>query len=131
MTTYDDVWLTFLNKCKIDDLDLPNSDAAIHETIQDAIRSFNIKLDEDLVGSNDAELLDRELDGNELLLLSHCIRLIILENQLIYFSATFSPFTKEIGARNLGNQMNRLENLLKREDSKIDSIILKMTDDFL
>lgn len=131
MTTYDDVWLSFLNKCKIDDLDLPNSDTAIHETIQDAIRSFNIRLDENLIGNNDTELLDRELDGNELLLLSHCIRLIILENQLIYFSATFSPFTKEIGARNLGNQMNRLENLLKREDSKIDSIILKMTDDFL
>lgn len=131
MTTYDTVWLSFLNKCKIDDLDLPKSDPAIHETIQEAIRTFNIRTDDNLLGDNSTELLDRELNGDELLLLSHCIRLMILENQLIYFSSTFSPFTKEIGARNLGNQMNRLENLLKREDSKIDSIILKMMDDFI
>lgn len=129
-TSYDDVWSSFRNKCKIDDLDLPSSDQAIYDTIQNAILHFNIKLEDNLTGDNTTESLSRELDGDELLLLSHCIRLIILENQLIYFSGTFSPFTKEIGSRNLGNQMVRLENLVKREDDKIQSIIIKMTDDF-
>lgn len=130
-TSYDTVWESFLNKCKIDDLDLPTSDRAIHSTIQNAILYFNSRLEDDLEGDNEAEFLDRKLSGNELLLLSHCIRLIILENQLIYYAGTFSPFTKEIGARNLGNQMNRLENLVEREENKIDSIMIKMADDFI
>lgn len=131
MTTYDTVWETFLNKCKIDDLDLPTSEEAIYRTIKNAILTFNMKLEDNLSGDNENEVLSRELNNNELLLLAHCIRLIILENQLIYFSSTFSPFAKEIGVRNLGNQMNRLENLVQREDNIIDSIVIKMTDDFL
>lgn len=131
MTTYDTVWETFLNKCKIDDLDLPTSEEAIYRTIKNAILTFNMKLEDNLSGDNENEVLSRELNNNELLLLAHCIRLIILENQLIYFSGTFSPFAKEIGVRNLGNQMNRLENLVQREDNIIDSIVIKMTDDFL
>lgn len=131
MTTYDTVWETFLNKCKIDDLDLPTSDEAIYRTIQNAILTFNMKLEDNLSGDNENEVLSRELNNNELLLLAHCIRLIILENQLIYFSGTFNPFTKEIGTRNFGNQLNRLEGLVQREDDIIDSIVIKMTDDFL
>lgn len=131
MTTYDQLWTSFRNKCKIDDLDLPTSDAAIHDTIQNAILSFNLKLEESLSGDDATEQLSRELIGEELLLLSHCIRLIILENQLIYFSGTFSPFTKEIGTRNIAKQMSSLENLVDREDMIIDSIILKMADDFM
>jgi len=131
MTTYDTVWETFLNKCKIDDLDLPTSDEAIYRTIQNAILTFNMKLEDNLSGDNENEVLSRELNNNELLLLAHCIRLIILENQLIYFSGTFNPFTKEIGTRNFGNQLNRLEGLVRREDDIIDSIVIKMTDDFL
>ncbi|WP_405101433.1 hypothetical protein [Oceanobacillus sp. FSL H7-0719] len=130
-TSYDLLWSTFLAKCKVDDLDLPNSEEAIYDTIQNAVLAFNNKLEDDLLADNTTELLNRELSGDELLLLSHCIRIIILENQLIYFSASFSPFTKEIGARNLGNQMNRLEYLIDREDDKIHSIIVKMTDDFI
>ncbi|GLO66138.1 hypothetical protein MACH08_19220 [Oceanobacillus kimchii] len=71
------------------------------------------------------------MNGDEELMLSHCIRLIILENQLIYFSGTFSPFTKEIGTRNLSAQMSRLENLIERENSIIYSISLKMAVDFM
>ncbi len=130
MTTYDKVWESFLNKCKIDDLEIPNTDSSIHQTIQNAILSFNNKLTDDLSGDDTTETLSRELDGNELLVLSHCIRFIILENQLIYFSSTYTPFTKELGVRNVGNQMGRLEKLVENEDKKIDGMIMKMVEDF-
>ncbi len=131
MTSYDKVWETFLNKCKIDDLEIPSTDSSIHQTIQNAILDFNRRLEDNLSGDNTTEQLSRELDGNELLLISHCVRFIILENQLIYFSSTYTPFTKELGVRNVGGQMNRLEVLVEKEESKIDGILMKMVDDFL
>ena len=131
MTTYDDVWTSFRNKCKIDDLDLPTSNEAIYDTIYNSILIFNNKLEDNLSGDNTSEMLNRELTGNELLVLSYSIRLIILENQLIYYSATFSPFTKEIGTRNLAKQMSSLQYLVEREDQKIDAILLKMIDYFV
>ncbi|MCA1021642.1 hypothetical protein [Halobacillus litoralis] len=131
MTSYDTVWTHFTNKCKIDDLEIPNSDAAIYDTIQNALLKFNIHLDENVSGDNSTELLSRDLDGNELLLIIHCIRLIILENQVIYFSSTYAPFTKELGVRNLGTQMNRLETLVENEKKEIQDILMKMMDDFL
>ncbi len=121
----------FLNKCKIDDLEIPSTDSAIHQTIQNAILDFNMRLEDNLNGDDTTEQLSRDLDGNELLLLSHCIRFIILQNQLIYFSSTYTPFTKELGVRNVGGQMGRLEVLVEKEGEKLDGIVMKMVDDFL
>src|SRR5690625_1460441 len=110
MTTYDDIWLSFINRCKTSDLVLPTATEQIHETIQNAIRLYNNRMQDNLAGDNESESFDRKLNGDEILLLSHYIRLIILENELIYFSTTYTPFTKELGARNVGTQQVRLEN---------------------
>lgn len=130
MTTYDEVWETFISKCKTDDINLPTSEPAIYRTIQNAILEFNVRLEDDLSGDDENEILDREISGNHLLILAHLIRKSVLENQLIYFSTTFIPFTKDIGVKNVGNQIIRLENLIEREDHHIDSIILKTEDSF-
>lgn len=131
MTTYDHLWSTFLNKTKIDDLELPTTDAKIYQTIQGAILSFNNRLRDNLSGDNATEQLSRELDGDHLLILAHYIRLSVLENQLIYFSNTWQPFGKDIGVKNFGNQMVRLENLVESEKAKIEQFIINMAVDFL
>lgn len=131
LTTYDEIWKLFINKTKIDIIEIPNSTEAIHDTIKNAVLAFNVRLEDDLQCDNDNEIVNRELKGNELTLLTHFIRLIIIENQAIYFSTTYSPFTKELGVRNLSNQNNRLKDLMEREDRKIEEIIMMTMDDYL
>jgi hypothetical protein len=131
LTTYDTVWTTFLNKCKMSDLDLPQLPGKIHDTIQGAILSFNNRLRDNLAGDNTAETLNRELVGDELLILAHYIRISILENQLIYFTNTWQPFQKDIGLKNFSAQLKTLESLVEREENLIDSIILNAQEDYL
>lgn len=130
-TTYDEVWTVFLNKCKIDDIEIPTEDQRIYETIRSASLEFNNRLEKSIQCNDEGEQLSEKLSDNELLLFAHCIRLIILENQMIYFTSTYSPFTKELGVRHLGSQINRLKDLVEREDDRIRAIILKTSDDFL
>lgn len=131
MTTYDELWAAFLNKTKINDLDLPQTDQQIYDTIHNAVRAFNNRLQDNLSYDDATETFGRELTDNEILLLTHFIRLIILENQLIYFSNLWNPFTKEIGLKNFGDQLKRLETLVENESKRIDSIIINMADDYL
>lgn len=130
-TTYDQVWHSFVNKTKTSDLVLPTSDSAIHETIQNAIRYYNNRLSEELEGDNKAEVLNQELDSDHMLILVHYIRLIILENELVYQTTTLAPFTKELGIRNVGNQRLRLEELVNSEKKRIEGFIMNMSEDFL
>lgn len=131
MTTYDEIWETFLSKCKTEDINIPTSEERIYKTIHNGVLAFNTRLEDDLQCDHESEQLNRQLTDSELLILAHFIRKDILENQLIYFSTTFSPFTKDIGHRNLTNQIVRLENLVENEMKIIDSIITKMAEDFL
>jgi len=130
-TSYDKVWETFLIKCKMDNDNVPSTNDAIHQTIQEAILNFNNQVEEQVNGDDTTEMLSRKLSDNELYLLSHMIRLVILENELIYQSTTYTPFTKELGVRNVGNQMSRLEKLVENQNNKIHSILISMQDDFL
>src|SRR5690625_1450703 len=127
-TSYDELWTTFLTKCKISDLDLPNSNERIYQTIHGALLSFNVAMEDNLKGDNDNEVLDRELDDGELLLLANYIRLDILENQLIYFTNTWQPFGREIGVRHYGAQLGRLEALIESQKDRINEMIVKMAD---
>lgn len=128
MTDFDTVWAEFISKNKMDQFDIPNTDEAIYNTIESAVRTFNTKLEDDLSCDVVTELFSRDLNDKEINLLSHIIRLITLQNQLIYQSTMFIPFTQDIGTRNHANQMTRLEKLVEDEEKKISSIILKMVD---
>ncbi|WP_368900850.1 hypothetical protein [Oceanobacillus oncorhynchi] len=129
MTDFDTVWSEFIVKNKMDEFDIPNTDEAIHKTIESAVRTFNTKLEDNLSCDLPSELFSRELNDEEINLLSHIIRLITLQNQLIYQSTMFIPFTQDIGTRNHANQMSRLEKLVEDEEKKIDAIMLKMVDE--
>jgi hypothetical protein len=131
MTTYDTLWTTFLNKCKMSDLDLPQLPDQIYDTIQGAILSFNNRLRDNLSGDNATEILSRELDGDHLLFLAHYIRIAILENQLILFTNTWQPFARDIGIKNFSAQLKSLESLVEREEKLIEKLILNAQENYI
>lgn len=131
MTTYDKLWETFIQKCKISDIDLPQIPEAIYQTIQGALLSYNNRKRDNITGDDTIEELSRELSTDELLILAHYIRLSILENQLIFFTNTWQPFSADVGLRNFGTQLKTLEKLVENENKKIDSLIANTEEDYL
>ncbi|MFB0831552.1 hypothetical protein ACEU2D_18355 [Brevibacillus laterosporus] len=130
-TTYDEIYTTFINRCKVDDLELPQNDEQIYNFIHGAIMDYNNRLQEKLDWDDTSETVSRELTVDDLLLIAHYLRLTFLKNQLIYFTNTWQPFTKDIGLKNYQAQLRSLDSLILFEEKKIESIIQNRADDFL
>jgi hypothetical protein len=131
MTSYDQVWQTFLNNCKVSDIDLPQTPEKIYETIRNGVMHFNNRLREEVVCDDINETLDKELSNDLLLVLVHYIRLIFLINQKTYFESLWQPFSKDVGLKNFGTQLKSLETSVKEQQRTIDSLIMYMESDFL
>lgn len=131
MTSYDQIWTTFLNNCKVSDIDLPQTPEKIYEIIRNGVMHFNNRLREDIVCDDSTETLNRELNNDYLLILAHYIRLIFLINQKTYFESLWQPFAKDVGLKNFSTQLKSLETSIAEEERTIDRLIMNMEDDFL
>lgn len=131
MTSYDQVWETFLNNCKVSDIDLPQTNDKIYEFIRNGVMHFNNRLREGIVCDDINETLSEVLNNDHLLILAHYIRLIFLINQKTYFEALWQPFSKDVGLKNFGTQLKSLEVSVKEQQRTIDSLIMNMESDFL
>ncbi|TPG68701.1 hypothetical protein EEL31_09305 [Brevibacillus laterosporus] len=130
-TTYDQIYTTFITRCKVDDLELPQNDEQIYDFIHGAIMDYNNRLREDIDWDDTSETVSKKLPNDDLLLLAHYLRIIFLKNQLIYFTNTWQPFTKDIGLKNYQAQLRSLDTLVANEEKKIESIIQNRADDYL
>lgn len=130
MTTYDELWKTFLDNCKLSDLDIPQNEK-IYDSIQNAVLHFNNRKRDELVADDDTELLNRQLNGDDLLLLAQYIRLSVLDGQRLYFTNIWNPFSKDVGLKNYSAQLKSKELLVKEQRALIDEIILNSAEDFL
>lgn len=130
-TTYDQVWTSFLLNCKVSDIDLPKTNEKIYETIQNAVMHFNNRLRTEVICDDVLEQLSRELTDDELLILSHFLRLIFLTNQKTYFENLWQPFQKDVGLKNFGTQLKSLEGSVSDQSHKIETLILNSMEDFL
>jgi hypothetical protein len=131
VTTYDQIWTTFLNNCKVSDIDLPQTNEKIYETIHNAILHFNNRLRENVKYDDASEVLDRDLSDDHLLILAHYIRLIFLKNQKTYFESVWQPFQGDIGLRNFSTQLKSLENSVQEQEKLIERLILNTEEDYL
>lgn len=131
MTTYDQIWTTFLNNCKVSDIDLPQTDEKIYEMISNAVLHFNNRLRDNVKCDNVTETLDRELSDDHLLILAHYIRLIFLKNQKTYFESVWQPFQGDIGLRNFSTQLKSLENSVQDQEKLIERLIINTEEDYL
>ena len=131
MTSYDEIWTTFLNNCKVSDIDLPQTNTKIYEAIKNAVMHFNNRMRTKLVCDNTKEILNEKLSEDNLLILAHYIRLIFLVNQKTYFESLWQPFSSDVGLKNFGTQLRSLEVSVKEQEDKIDSLIINTMEDFL
>lgn len=131
MTTYDQIWVSFLTNCKVSDIDLPTIPERIYDCIHNAIRHMNNRLRTKMTWNDDLEVVNEELSDDQLLILSHYIRLIFIINQKTYFESTWQPFARDIGLKNFSAQLKSLENSIDSEEKKIDQLIANTEEDYL
>lgn len=130
-TSYDLIWQTFLNNCKVSDIDLPNTPELMYEQIKSGVMRFNNRLRTSVQCDDLIEQLSEELNEDHLLILAHYIRLIFLINQKTYFESLWQPFAKDVGLKNFNTQIKSLEVSIKEQESTIDSLIVNTEVDFL
>lgn len=131
MTTYDDVFTEFMTITKTDPINIPTEEEKIYDLIHNAVHLFNNRLRDNLGYDDENEIFSRELNHDELVILANFLKLVFLENQLIYFTTLFQPFTKEVGLRNYQSQVKSLEFLIQQQAKKIDELINNTQVDFM
>lgn len=131
MTSYDQIWTTFLNNCKVSDIDLPQTNEGKYEMIKNALSHFNNRMRENITADDSTELLSVDLDNDSMLILAHFIRYHFLINEKTFFQTLFQPFEKDIGLKNFGSQLRSLESSVSEEEKTIDKIIMYSQDDYL
>lgn len=131
MTTFDQVWTTFMNNCKVSDIELPETDEKIYEYIKNAVMYFNNRMRTGLVCDATTELLNEELDDDQLLILANYIRLIFLVNQKTYYVNLWQPFSSNISLKSYKDQLKALETDITRQETVIDRLIANAEVDFL
>ncbi|MBG9776195.1 hypothetical protein [Brevibacillus laterosporus] len=130
-TTYDEIYTTFINRCKVDDLELPKNDEQIYNFIHGAIMDYNNRLQENLDWDDTSEAVSQNLKTDDILLIAHYLRLTFLKNQLIYFTNLLQPFSRDFGIKNYQAQIRSFDSLVAAEEKKIENIIQNRADDFL
>lgn len=131
MTTYDDLYETFMSINKTDDFNLPQTDEKRYAFIQSAVKKYNNRMREKITCNDSLEMLSEELDEDRLLVMIHCMKYIFLDNELTYFSTIFSPFTKEVGINNYSSQLKAKQEKVKLEEEEIGAVIRNMRTDFM
>lgn len=129
MTTYDEVYKFFIVNCRTDSLMLPSTPEQQYDAIRNAVLIFNNKLRDTLSCDDEAELFNRKLNDDEILLISHLLRLTVIKNTLTFKNGIFTTFTKEIGVRNINAQLSSLRDEIRMEEESISNIIFNMLDD--
>lgn len=130
MTSYDEIWTTFLTKCKVGIIDLPKTDDKIYDAIHSAILDYNNRLQTDLTWDDNTETVSELLEGDYLLLLARFLRLNFLVNQETFSASSWQPFGGDIGRRSLKDQLSTLRKLVEDENKVIDRILINLTDDY-
>lgn len=130
MITFDDIWLTFLNNYKVEDIDLPHPER-IPEIIQDALMRFNNRMRTKAKCDFSNECVVGLTSEDDLLLLAHYIKLIQLINSRVHYESLYNPFAADVGVRNFKTQLDSLNGSIKDQEKLIDEIIFNAMEDFL
>lgn len=130
LTTYDQIMKSFILNCGIDTSRLPTDTEKIYDMILNAISHYNMYLKDEqpIVGNNETETLNVELDSTRLLILAYCLKYVYLENELVGFQELWSPFQLEVGIKDYNSQISGRENTLKRTKDKIIELLTSIED---
>jgi hypothetical protein len=131
MTSYDDLWVVFLNNVEVSNLDLPQNNNEIHDAIHNAVLHYNNVMETAIECNHVLEAFSTTLSDNQILILAHFLRLVLLKNKLTLFTLTWQPFEKEIGVKNFGTQLKMLESMVAEEKETISQLIINQQDSFM
>jgi len=129
-TSYDEIFTCFINNCGIDTSRLPTEDSKLYEMIKNAIIHYNVFLKDEspIIGNDEEELLNTELDGSRLLILAYCLKYVYLENELVGFEELWSPFQQEVGIKDYRSQVFARQDTLNRTTNKIIELLTSIED---
>lgn len=130
MTTYDEIFICFIQNCGIDTSRLPTENEKLYEMIRNAVSHYNVYLKDEspIFGIDEEECLNTELDSTRLLILAYCLKYVYLENELVGFEELWSPFQQEVGIKDYRGQISARQDTLKRTDRKIIELISSIED---
>ncbi|MFS0657361.1 hypothetical protein AB1L07_01885 [Niallia alba] len=131
LTSYDDIWSTFMDNCKTSSLNLPRTNEGMYKAINNASKLFNNRLRADLKCDDEKESINKLLNDDELLILANYIRLVFLRNEKTFHETLFQPFSKDIGVKNYTTQVKNLESSVSDQERVIDMLIMNTEEDFL
>jgi len=131
MTTYDDVWTSFMENGQFAEIDLPKSDEKIYSTIQNAVKHFNNKMGTSYKCDNTTETLNVELTDSQLIILAYFIKIIFRKNQLSSFQSLYQPFQADMGFKNYSAQLNSIKASIEDDEETLRKLIMNTEEDYL
>ncbi|QJI52500.1 hypothetical protein [Psychrobacillus phage Perkons] len=131
MLTYDQIWQTFLDNYKASNIDIPQDDERIYQCIHNAVLLFNNRMRKQVVCEDITEMVNGELTYDDLLIISHYIRLVFLNNDRTFFEKLYQPFAADVGVRNFNTQLNSLKTSIEQQKDFIETLILNSMEEFL
>lgn len=130
MISYDDIWETFLENYKVEDIDLPHPDQ-IPSVILNALRLFNNRMGTDFKCNHTSEMIEGLTGDNNLILISHYIKLVQLKNSKVLYEKLYNPFAADVGVRNFKTQLDSLNNSIVEQKKFIDELIFNTMEDYV
>jgi hypothetical protein len=131
VTSYDEIYQTFLNNCMTEDINLPKTPEQQYQVIKNATMYFNNKLRTNLSCDDSTETVSEDLSDDHLIILANYIRLTFLINQKTYIESLWQPFSSDVGIKNFNTQIKSLENSISEQKNTIDYLIINTMEDFL
>lgn len=136
MLTYDEIWKTFLDNYKVNDEDLPQTDQAIYNDIQNAVAIYNNRVRAEVVADDATEEITGEFPKiltktDTRLLIAHILKLVFDLNRLTLYESLYRPFSQDVGVRTYNSQMNSLRNSVQRQELYIEKFLFNAQEDFL
>lgn len=129
-TSYDEIYSLFMDISRTDDFNLPQTDDGRYSLINAGRLIYNNKAFKNLKQDDMMEELSEELNGNQLLLLANCMKLVCFDNLLGEFISTYSMFQKEVGFKDYSSQLRGREGYVSRQSQVVNALVFSMMEDY-
>lgn len=130
-TTYDELYTRFLNICKSEDYNLPQTDEQKYELIHLAIDDINIRLDLEIEYDDTLEMVSEKLSKNKILIITNYMKLHQMRNDYHYLATFLTPFEQDIGTKNVTAQLKAQESSIEKQEEQVEKYIMYEVDDFM
>lgn len=138
VTTYNELYETFLLNCGYDFDELPKTDEMRYMMIRNAVRKYNQqakkysnRMTHDIVCDDVTESLNVELTSNELLVFAYMMAEILASTKLVEFTSIYGVYSKEMGFKDYNAQVQARQYTIDMFKNKYTSIIEDEIDTFV